>query len=498
MAKKKKPRNNPQPQKPPAQPAPGAGSTETVMLPATLKQALKADYSQVLRMRNVQWLIVLGAVVGALLLGYYLSAVFVPLLVAMAVAYILDPLVQRLVKRGIKRSRAVLLIFIAFLAVGAAAGTWFTASVVSDVQSLSTQARGVWDDLRSNQEEWVASWNEMAPESMRLDEKEDTFAQAGQYIVDSLFPTESQVEAPEATQARAEMAAARADLLASFQAADKSSDLALDASEIGAANVKLMDKDGGGSVSPDEWFVAFGATPAKADSRTVSGAASSATSSVMNLVGTGLLGLLTLLMFVVLVPIYTWYFMVGWDKVIAKGREFLPGSHRPRIERILREIDAMLKAFFRGRIVIVFIITVLTTGMYLAFGVKYAVLLGLLGGLGILIPYAAMVLSWVPAMIVMGIDPETGVGAIIAMSVCFHAIQALEQFVLAPKLLGDAVELHAVTILVGVFVMASLFGLFGALLAVPLTAIAKTLGREFLLPYFKSLASEKPKAAAEP
>lgn len=498
MAKKKKPRSNPQPQKPPAQPAPKGESTDTVMLPATLKQALKADYSQVLRMRNVQWLIVLGAVVGALLLGYYLSAVFVPLLVAMAVAYILDPLVQRLVKRGIKRSRAVLLIFIAFLAVGAAAGTWFTASVVSDVQSLSTQARGLWDDLRSNQEEWVASWNEMAPESMRLDEKEDTFSQAGQYIVDSLFPTESQVEAPEATQARAEMAAARADLLASFQAADKSSDLALDASEIGAANVKLMDKDGGGSVSPDEWFVAFGATPAKADSRTVSGAASSATSSVMNLVGTGLLGLLTLLMFVVLVPIYTWYFMVGWDKVIAKGREFLPGSHRPRIERILSEIDAMLKAFFRGRIVIVFIITVLTTALYLVFGVKYAVLLGLLGGLGILIPYAAMVLSWVPAMIVMGIDPETGVGAIIAMSVCFHAIQALEQFVLAPKLLGDAVELHAVTILVGVFVMASLFGLFGALLAVPLTAIAKTLGREFLLPYFKSLASEKPKAAAEP
>ncbi|MEE9311726.1 MAG: AI-2E family transporter, partial [Planctomycetota bacterium] len=65
---------------------------------------------------------------------------------------------------------------------------------------------------------------------------------------------------------------------------------------------------------------------------------------------------------------------------------------------------------------------------------------------------------------------------------------------LTPKLLGDAVELHPVTLLVGVFVMGSLFGLFGALLAVPLTAIAKTLGREFLLPYFKHLAAEKPKA----
>jgi predicted PurR-regulated permease PerM len=71
-------------------------------------------------------------------------------------------------------------------------------------------------------------------------------------------------------------------------------------------------------------------------------------------------------------------------------------------------------------------------------------------------------------------------------------LQAIEQYVLTPKLLGNAVQLHPMTLLVGVFVMASLLGLFGALLAVPLTAIAKTLGREFLLPYFKSLADEKP------
>jgi predicted PurR-regulated permease PerM len=156
----------------------------------------------------------------------------------------------------------------------------------------------------------------------------------------------------------------------------------------------------------------------------------------------------------------------------------------------------MLKAFFRGRIVIVFIITVLCTITYIGFGVKYAVLLGLLGGLGVLVPYAAMVLSWIPALVLMVISGD-GVFAIVGVSVCFHGIMALEQFVLTPRLLGNAVELHPVTVLVGVFVMFSLFGLFGALLAVPLTAIAKTLGREFLLPYFKSLASVKPEPAGE-
>ena len=481
-------------EKKPAKAQPEGDSRDTVALPATLKKALRADYSQVLRMRNTQWLIVIAAVVAALLLGYYLSAIFVPLLAALAIAYILEPLVRKLQKKGLSRVKAVLLIFIGFVVISAGVGTWFVASIVSDVQDMSTQARGLIQDFQQNQDEWIISWNEAVPARFHVDPKEDVFGKASNQVADNLFPNESQVEAPEANMARAQMASARADLLAAFQNADANGDMALSAKEAGP-EFKQMDRDDSGSVSASEWFMHFGASKPSEDSRVMAGHTSDATSALISFAGSGLMGLLTLLLFVVLVPVYTWYFMVGFDKVVAKGREFLPGSHKDRIVRILTEIDAMLRAFFRGRIVIVIIITVLTTITYIAFGVQYAVLLGLLGGLGILIPYAAMLISWIPAMILMGIDPETGIGAIIGMSLCFHAIQALEQFVLAPKLLGDAVELHPVTILVGVFVMASLFGLFGALLAVPLTAIAKTLGREFILPYFKSLADEKPKPA---
>ena len=130
-------------------------ATDTVMLPASLKNALRADYTQLLRIRNVQWLIVLAAVVGALLLGYYLSSVFVPLLVAMAIAYILNPLVVRLEKRGISRTRAVLLIFVLFIAISAAVGSWFVASVVRDVNAMSDQAGDVLADFRDNQDEWI-------------------------------------------------------------------------------------------------------------------------------------------------------------------------------------------------------------------------------------------------------------------------------------------------------------------------------------------------------
>lgn len=461
---------------------------EKAELPAPLRM-LDADYSAVLRMRNVRWLIVILSVVAALMLGAYLSAVFVPLLVALAIAYILNPLVARLQKRGLKRKRAVLWIFAGFIVASIAIGSWFVASVARDVQSVTDQARGLIDDFKANQDEWIASWNEMVPTNLQIEPSEDPIGRTFEDAFAQLFPMKSEVEGPEFAAARAQMVTARADLLTSFQRLDTNNDLVITPDEVAGDQFKAIDQNADGSITPDEWFSYFGA-PAVRDARSASPGTTRAVDRVIGWAGTGVTGLLTLILFVTLVPIYTWYFMVGFDQVVAKGREYLPGAHRDRIERLLREIDGMLKAFFRGRIVVVAIVTVATTILYLAFGVKYAVLLGLLSGLGVLIPYFSIIAGWIPALLLMWISGDSLV-AIIAMSVIFHIIQALEQYVLTPKLLGDAVELHPVTLLVGVFVMASLFGLFGALLAVPLTAIAKTLGREFLLPYFKSVAQER-------
>lgn len=492
MSKKKKKQQQPSPAvNAPRPPAPAvAGNPQERPLPAPLRM-LDADYGAVLRMRNVRWLIVIAAVIGALLLGAHLSAVFVPLIVALSLAYILNPLVVRLQKRGWSRARSVLTIFLLIVIAGAGGATLMGLSVIRDVRGMSEQARGLFDDFNAHQDEWIASWNENVPEKLRLDPRDDPVGKTSELVLSKLFPSESELESPDRAAARAQMTGARAELLAGFQRADRNADLQLDKSEIAGKEHDAMDRNKDGFVSPDEWFVRFGATTPREDARSLSPAAQDATTGVLSWAGTGLAGLFTLLLWMLLIPIYSWYFMVGYDGVVAKARQYLPGAHRERIERIAREIDGMLRAFFRGRIIVVLIIGTMTTVMYLIFGVKYAVLLGMMAGLGVLMPYASIIVSWIPALILMGIAGDS-VGAIVGMSIAFHAIQAIEQYVLTPKLLGDAVELHPVTLLVGVFVMASLFGLFGALLAVPLTAIAKTLGREFLLPYFKSLAAEKP------
>jgi predicted PurR-regulated permease PerM len=500
MSKKKKKQGGggqprlPSPSTLPQLPAPVPDAGDTRALPATLKKALKADYSEVLRIRNVQWLIVIAVVAGALILGYYLSAVFVPLLVALAIAYILNPLVVKLQKKGLSRTKSVLLIFLLFIVAAAGIGTWFATSVVSDVRSMGDELGRLIDKVEEDQDEWLASWNESVPESARIDPDQVTLDAVYDVARERLLPSQSAIDTPEEAMARADMVAARSGLLTNFQQLDQDRNFVLTAGELDPEEFALADTDSDGRIVTQEWFARFGAPIPQQDARAVAPEARVAAEGIFSAVSSGVVTLFTFLLFITLVPLYTWYFMVGFDKFVAKGQEYLPGAHRPRIEKILKEIDAMLKAFFRGRIVIVVVIVVLTTIVYLVFGVRYAVLLGLMAGVGVLIPYASMVLSWIPAMIIMAITGQGWV-SILLMSVFFHVVQAFEQYVLTPKMLGDAVELHPVTLLVGVFVMGSLFGIFGALLAVPLTAIAKTLGREFLLPYFKSLANEKPRTA---
>lgn len=457
-------------------------------LPAPLA-VLDADYSQVLRMRNVRYMIVIGAVVGALWFGWYLSAIFVPLLIALGIAYVLNPLVELLERRGVSRLRAVVLIFSAFIAVSVAAGTWFVVSLAKDVRNISTEIGGVLDDIENKQDEWVDAWNEAVPYA-HVNKGELTIDQVTGYLKEKLTP-KRQAISPEEKQAAAESVNARAQLLAGFQRMDKDNSMFLEPSEMRLDTLRTYDTSKDGRVSPEEWFAHFGAGAASPEGdRVLAPEAQRAAEGILGVVGSGLMSVLYIGLCLVLIPIYTWFFLLGLPGIMKSLDRYLPGAQKPRIRRIIGEIDGMAKSFFRGRLIVVIIISIMTTILFVALDVRYSFLLGLLAGVGILVPFASFIMSMAPATVLMAASPDPSWTAIIVMIAIFCAIQAFEQYVLTPKLLGDAVELHPVTLLVGVFVMTYLFGIFGALLAVPLTAIAKTMGREFLLPYFKSLADE--------
>ena len=395
--------------------------------PTLLKYA-DFNYGEFLKRRNVRFLVVILVVIGALLLGFWLRSIFVPLLAALMLAYILNPLVVWLQNKGLSRLKAVLAIFAGFFVLATGAVALTLPALVSNIGDIVSNYPTYLEKMETRAHEVVGWYNTQVPESAQI--PEENVSNASSYVSEFV---------------RTEFNTG------------------------GAGIQKIVKSDSAQAV------------------------AMSATDMAAHVFGT----LLKWLLFATLVPLYTFYFMMGLDRIWGSTRDHLPGAHRDKFVSILTEIHVMVSAFFRGRLAICLIVAGLTTGVFLAFGVPFAVVLGLLGGFGVIIPFFSIIASLIPAVLLMLVGGEASTAAIVGVTVGFLVIQAIEQYWLTPKILGKAVELHPVTLLVGVFVMAELFGIFGALLAVPLTAIAKIVGRELILPYFKSLAAEKPAPVAD-
>ncbi len=203
--------------------------------------------------------------------------------------------------------------------------------------------------------------------------------------------------------------------------------------------------------------------------------------------------LLNILMYFLLVPLYTFFLLLNFDKILETIRAYLPGLYRDRIVDLANQVHTVLSSFFRGRLIIGLIITILAGLGYLAFGCPVPFLFGLLTGVIIIIPFASIVVVLVAASTTYLSTSNWGLAsAVFGVGI---AIQMLEAYLLTPWIIGKQLELHFIVIILSVFVFGELFGFFGVLLSVPMAAIAKILGREFLLPILKELASDTPKTA---
>jgi predicted PurR-regulated permease PerM len=193
----------------------------------------------------------------------------------------------------------------------------------------------------------------------------------------------------------------------------------------------------------------------------------------------------------VLVPIYLFYFLLGLSSIRDRTFELLPGRHRERIVTVLTRIDEAVSAFFRGRLIIMLIKGLITTVALWICGVPFSLLIGFVTGVGSLIPIAGFMMGMIPGVAIAFLDSGSfGLAGVVAT--IFVVIEVFENYLLGPWILRDRVGLHPITLIVSVFVGGALFGFVGMLLAVPVGAVVKILFLEFVLPEIQALAAEEP------
>ena len=201
--------------------------------------------------------------------------------------------------------------------------------------------------------------------------------------------------------------------------------------------------------------------------------------------------------FLTLLPVYTYFLLFELERIHGFVRAHIPKKERERVTRIAEEIGAVLANFFRGRLLICFLKgALITAGLVLA-GVPHPFLLGMLSGFLALIPFAGPTLGFLLALFV-GLQRMEPLEALLWLAPVYALAEAVEGYVLIPKILGDTLGLHPVVILVAVFVGGSALGLFGFLIAVPLAATAIILFRELVMPAVEDFAEEDSHVDPEP
>lgn len=191
----------------------------------------------------------------------------------------------------------------------------------------------------------------------------------------------------------------------------------------------------------------------------------------------GLIALVTHSIGLAITPILAYYLLHDWSEINSKLLQLMPVRWRHEVVLTFRDVDKVLSGVIRGQLTIAMIVGILVSlGLYLL-GVKYAILIGILAGMLDIIPYFGAFIGATPAVtLALLSSPWLAVKVV----VLFLVIHQLEGTVIGPKILGDNVGLHPLSVIFFLFVGGELAGLAGMLLGVPVAAIGKVFFRHLV------------------
>ncbi len=178
----------------------------------------------------------------------------------------------------------------------------------------------------------------------------------------------------------------------------------------------------------------------------------------------------------VITPLVSFYLLRDWDKMVADVDDLLPRHYAPVIREQLGKIDETLAAFLRGQLNVMLVLGAFYAVALSIAGLNYALIIALVAGALVIIPYVGTIVSGALAVGVAYVqfDDLERTGIVLAI---FVAGQMLEGYVLTPKLVGNSVGLNPLWIIFGMMAGGALMGFVGMLIAVPVTAVCGVLLR---------------------
>ncbi len=196
---------------------------------------------------------------------------------------------------------------------------------------------------------------------------------------------------------------------------------------------------------------------------------------VLSLSVASLLSIITLLVYLILVPVLVFFFLKDKARILGWVAGYLPRD-RGLTTQVWHEVNLQIGNYVRGKVWEIFIVGGVTYATFKFMGLNYAVLLATLVGLSVVIPYIGAAVVTVPVALIAYF--QFGWSADFAwILAAYGVIQALDGNVLVPLLFSEVVNLHPVAIIVAVLVFGGLWGFWGVFFAIPLATLVQAVLR---------------------
>jgi predicted PurR-regulated permease PerM len=370
-------------------------ATRTILNPVLLFALL---WAVLLPFRGSEGHGALVGVAGVVALAWLLSStgsLLAPFVLAVMLAYMLDPLVDRLARRGVSRTLGIVMLALPAFGLLAVAFLVVVPAAIRELGEVVQQAPVLLQRLAG----WLASWRERA---LTLDVP----------LVDE------------------------DELLARLQGVDANAVVGFlqERREALAARV---------------W------------------------SGVLGL-GRGLGTVFTVLGYVALTPVLTFYLLRDWDRLTGAAAGLVPEPRRAGMIGLASECDRLISRYLRGQVTVAIAMGLVTAvGLWVA-RFPYAGTLGLIMGVFSVVPYLGLVLSLLPAIFIALVSGSVAV-SLLKVAVVYGLAQLLETAVISPRIVGGSVGLHPVLVLLALALGGFFFGFVGLLIGVPAAAVGKLL-----------------------
>jgi putative permease len=185
----------------------------------------------------------------------------------------------------------------------------------------------------------------------------------------------------------------------------------------------------------------------------------------------------TFVVYLIIVPLMVFFLLKDKDAILRWITSFLPRDLGLASE-VWAEVNIKIASYVRGKFVEILIVWAVTYITFTLFGLNYAMLLSVMVGISVIIPYIGAAVVTIPIALVAYF--QWGLAAEFAwVLVAYAVIQFLDGNVLVPLLFSEVVNLHPVAILAAVIVFGGLWGLWGVFFAIPLATLIQAVIRSW-------------------